>query len=277
MKKLQFTKMHGLGNDFIVIDATQKTFPLTPDHIRQLAHRNFGIGFDQLLVLEASNGNGVDFNYRIFNADGAEVDQCGNGARCLALFAKAKGLTQKDELIVQTQARKMQLSIQDDSLVTVDMGVPHFNAIDIDIEAVNKLDVVFSAALLDTLAPNFADLGNPHMVFNVSNLEAIDIKTIANKVNQLEAFSHGANIGFMQIIDSKNIKLRVFERGSGETLACGSGACAAVVIGIQNGLLDSTVKVQLAGGELKIQWDGADNPILMTGPATTVFEGVIEL
>ncbi|PPC91741.1 MAG: diaminopimelate epimerase [Methylobacter sp.] len=274
---IKFSKMHGLGNDFVVIDAVNQAVLLTPEKIRQLADRHFGIGFDQLLLVEPPVSANADFKYRIFNADGSEVAQCGNGARCFARFVHDQGLTQKHEIYVDTDAGQLVLNLSSDGMVTVNMGTPKHapQAIPLltDQEAITYrthaagMDVEFAAV----------SMGNPHAVIRVDDITTAPVQTLGQALESHPMFPQRANIGFMQIISRQLIKLRVYERGAAETLACGSGACAAVVAGIEQHLLDSQTTVELPGGRLAITWAGRGQPVLMTGPAVTVFEGSLAL
>lgn len=273
--QLKFTKMHGLGNDFIVIDGISQSVSLTPGNIRFLADRHFGIGCDQVLIVEKAIGN-ADFRYRIFNADGSEVEQCGNGARCFARFVHDQGLTKKREIGVETTSGVIFPRLETNGKVTVNMGIPRFEPADIPFVAEKRaltypLDVNGKQIKISAVS-----MGNPHAVQIVSNAEAAPVVTEGRLIESHPRFPQRVNVGFMEIIDRHHIKLRVFERGAGETLACGTGACAAVVCGIERNLLTSKVTVSTHGGDLCIQWGGENHPVLMTGPATTVFEGSIE-
>ncbi|WP_332675691.1 diaminopimelate epimerase [Aromatoleum sp.] len=275
--RLRFTKMHGLGNDFVVIDAVRQPVELTPEQVRFLADRNFGVGCDQLLVVERPSRPDVDFRYRIFNADGGEVEQCGNGARCFVRFVHEQGLTAKREIRVETRSGVITPRLEDDGMVTVDMAVPVLEPARVpfvsDSDAVvQPLDVAGAA-----LAITSVSMGNPHAVQVVADVEAAPVETQGPLIEHHPRFPARVNAGFMQIVDAHRIRLRVFERGAGETLACGTGACAAVVAGILRELLTSPVRVETRGGELEITWAGRGQPVLMTGPAVTVFDGEIEL
>jgi diaminopimelate epimerase len=275
--QIKFTKMHGLGNDFVVIDAISQTLTLRPEQVRFIANRHFGIGCDQLLLVEKAVSNNADFKYRIFNADGSEVAQCGNGARCFARFVRDKNLTTKNEICVDTDSGQLILQLNPNGLVSVNMGVPRHAPVQIPLRttteallyqlSIEDVDIVFGAV----------SMGNPHAVLIVPNVETTPVDELGASLESHPFFPERANIGFMQIIDRNHINLRVFERGAGETMACGSGACAAVVIGIEQGLLDQNVLVSLPGGDLNISWQGRGHPVFMTGPAICVFEGVIEL
>ncbi|MDH3972586.1 MAG: diaminopimelate epimerase [Gammaproteobacteria bacterium] len=274
---LEFTKMHGLGNDFVVIDAINQSVFLTAEQIQQLADRHRGIGFDQLLLVEAATTAAADFRYRIYNADGGEVGQCGNGARCFMQFVHEHGLTRKDILQVETSGGPLQLRREADGLVSVDMGVPRLEVADIPFVAsardtsylidVNNVSMEISAL----------SMGNPHAVLLVDAIEQAPVAELGPLLEGHVRFPERVNVGFMEIVDADTIRLRVYERGAGETLACGSGACAAVVAGRLQGRLSARVKVLLNGGELVVSWDGEGQPVLMTGPATTVYQGRIEL
>lgn len=274
---MKFTKMHGLGNDFVVVDAINQRIALTPKKIRFMANRHTGIGFDQLLVVEKSSQATADFKYRIFNADGSEVGQCGNGARCLARFVRDKKLTDKDEIRVETKSGQLILSFDDNDLITVNMGIPrHLPA---EIPLVAEQEARFYTVNVNGTEKAFGavSMGNPHAVLQVNDIKTAPVETIGAALESHSIFPERANIGFMQVLDKNAIKLRVYERGAGETQACGSGACAAVVIGIEQHLLDDTVRVELPGGELTIRWAGRGEPVFMTGAAVSVFEGFIAL
>lgn len=273
---IQFSKMHGLGNDFVVIDAIHQDVSLSTEQIQQLADRHFGIGFDQLLLVKKPQSN-VDFRYEIFNADGSEVAQCGNGARCFAIFVSQKGLTDKKEIQVETATGELVLYIEENQQVRVDMGVPQLMPEYIPFIA-EQQDIVYEVDVAGTIVELAAvSMGNPHAVIEVSDIDRAAVATLGPRLENHERFPERVNVGFCQIVSSSNIKLRVFERGSGETLACGSGACAAVVAGILQQKLQSPVSVTLPGGELVISWQGEGSPVLMTGPASFVFDGMIEL
>ncbi|MBC7698255.1 MAG: diaminopimelate epimerase [Bacteroidia bacterium] len=273
--KLEFTKMQGAGNDFIVIDAINQPVDLTPTQIKTLAHRQFGIGYDQLLLVESSTI--ADFKYRIFNADGSEVSQCGNGARCFVRFVIEQGLTSKHRIEVETASGIITLMLEESGLVTVNMGPPIFEPTSIPF----IVDAVADTYTLDVgnqrLNIAAISMGNPHAVQIVDDIDTAPVLQIGSLIEVHPRFPERVNAGFMQIIDRHHIKLRVFERGSGETLACGTGACAAVVAGIQLGKLESPVQVSARGGELHIAWKGGTSPVMMTGPAVTVFTGSVTL
>ncbi len=276
--RIRFTKMHGLGNDFVVLDAIRQDFVPTPTQARFLADRHFGIGCDQILVVERSTAPDADFRYRIFNADGGEVEQCGNGARCFVRFVHEQGLTDKREIRVETQAGLIAPRLEADGQVTVDMGAPRFRPAEIPFEsqtdaAVQPLDL--GGATIEISA---VSMGNPHAVQVVADIDTAPVAEQGPRIESHPRFPRRVNAGFMQVLDRHAIRLRVYERGAGETLACGTGACAAVVAGIRRGLLDSPVRVTTRGGDLAIVWAGAaGDPVLMTGPATTVFSAEIEL
>ena len=274
--QLQFTKMHGLGNDFVVIDAINQQIELTNSQIREIADRKFGVGCDQLLLVERPRSPGVDFRYRIFNADGSEVEQCGNGARCFARFVKEKGLTEKREIPVETKNGNIILILKGDD-VTVNMGAPNLTPESLPFTAEQQQTTYEIEVEGEILEISAVSMGNPHAVTLVNDTSSAPVLWLGPKIEKHEVFPNRVNAGFMQIVDRENINLRVFERGCGETLACGTGACAAVVAGITRGLLDSTVNVTLPGGKLVINWEGSDTPVMMTGPATVVFEGVMEI
>ncbi|MBP8266705.1 MAG: diaminopimelate epimerase [Zoogloea sp.] len=271
--KLAFTKMHGLGNDFVVIDAVRQPIRLTEAQVRYLADRHFGIGCDQLLIVEPAQTPDVDFRYRIFNADGGEVEQCGNGARCFARFVFDQGLTDKREIRVETKKGIIAPRLEADGNVTVDMGVPVLNPADVpfvsDSDAfVQPLDVAGR-----TVAITAVSMGNPHAVQVVADVDTAPVAEQGPLIEHHPRFPARVNAGFLQIVDEHNARLRVFERGAGETLACGTGACAAVVAGILRELLVSPVSVETRGGRLSIAWNGVGTPVLMTGPAVAVFTG----
>ncbi|WP_372986470.1 diaminopimelate epimerase [Marinobacter sp.] len=274
---LRFTKMHGLGNDFMVVDAISQPFRLRPEMIRELADRNFGIGFDQLLVVEPPGLPDVDFRYRIFNADGSEVEQCGNGARCFARFVRDQRLTNKKVIRVQTAGGVIELRIGKDGMVMVNMGVPELNPPAIPFAADRRKEVYTVDVDGQTVELSAVSMGNPHGVLVVDDVDTAPVETLGPLLERHPRFPARANIGFLQILDRGHARLRVFERGSGETLACGSGACAAVVAGNIRGLLDQRVELELRGGKLVIEWQGEGAPVMMEGPATTVFEGQLRL
>lgn len=284
--KLKFTKMHGAGNDFVVLDGYTQPVNLTPERVRALADRHFGVGADQLLLVEKPTLDGVDFRYRIFNCDGGEVEHCGNGARCFVKFVRDTGLTDKRSVRVQVQNGTITLTMQDNGEVLVDMGTPVFEPARVPFDA-TSLEGRSEGA--DTLWPldvngvtrwiSVVSMGNPHAVQVVDDVEDFPVLTDGPVIERHARFPQRVNAGFMQIVGRSEIKLRVYERGAGETLACGTGACAAVAAGIRRGLLDAPVLVHTHGGKLTISWDSTreDAPLLMAGPAATVFEGEIEL
>ena len=272
MTTLRFTKMQGLGNDFVVLDGVRQRVDLSPAQVRLLADRRFGVGCDQVLLVEKATGD-ADFRYRIFNADGGEVEQCGNGARCFAVFVRDQGLTTKRELRVETAGGLISPRIEDDGQVTVDMGVPRFAPEDVPFaggkgapdEALDVDGVPVRIAALS--------MGNPHAVQVVADVDSAPVAAQGPRIERHPRFPQRVNAGYMQVVDRATIRLRVWERGVGETLACGTGACAAVVAGIRLGLVDSPVRVRIRGGDLAIAWAGDGRPVWMTGPAATVFEG----
>ncbi|HWU65589.1 MAG TPA: diaminopimelate epimerase [Methylophilus sp.] len=275
--KLRFTKMQGAGNDFVVIDATKNPVHLSHAQIQQIANRYFGIGCDQLLMVESTDTPGVDFRYRIFNADGGEVEQCGNGARCFVRFVVDKGLTSKRDIRVETASGIITLMLQDDGQVTVNMGAPRFTPAQIPFEAEQQATTYELPLASETVTVSAVSMGNPHAVMLVDNVHTAEVASLGPQIESHARFPQRVNAGFMQVLNEHEINLRVYERGSGETLACGTGACAAAVSGIQLGTLQSPVKVHTRGGILTIQWAGGDTPVLMTGPAEIVFDGEIEI
>jgi len=275
--KLAFTKMQGAGNDFVVVDATRGALPLGRDDWRRIADRHFGVGCDQVLVIEAPRRQDTDFYYRIFNADGGEVEQCGNGARCFVRFVIDKGLTDRREIRVETMAGVITPRLEDDGRVSVDMGMPIFDPARIPFDAVARADVYRLELGAGAIEISAVSMGNPHAVQVVADVDAAPVVTQGAEIEAHPRFPKRVNAGYMQVVDRRNIRLRVFERGAGETLACGTGACAAVVSGIARGLLDTTVDVATRGGLLTVAWSGGDDAsVRMTGPAETVFEGSIE-
>ena len=274
---LEFTKMHGLGNDFVVIDAINQSVFLTTEQIQQLADRHTGIGFDQLLLVETASTPVADFRYRIFNADGGEVGQCGNGARCFMQFVHEHGLSRKTTLQVETASGPLQLIRTDDGQITVDMGVPRLEPMEIPFIAPAR-DLTYTLETNDIPLDIAAiSVGNPHAVLLVDTVASAPVAELGPVIECHPRFPERVNVGFMEIVDADTIRLRVYERGAGETRACGSGACAAVVAGRLWGRLSAEVKVLLNGGELVVSWRGEGQPVLMTGPATTVYQGRIEL
>jgi len=273
---LKFSKMHGLGNDFVVIDAIGQHIELTASQVRFLADRRRGIGCDQLLLVETSEQESVDFRYRIFNADGSEVAQCGNGARCFARFVRDKKLTDKNTIAVETASGVIYPSLQENNEVKVDMGAPRLNPKDIPFIANHQAErYELELANEQTVMVGAVSMGNPHAVVLVDDINVADVETLGPLIEDHQQFPERVNVGFMEIVSKNTINLRVYERGAGETEACGTGACAAVVIGIQQGLLSNEVKVTLPGGDLMIVWSGGTDSVWMTGPATHVFDGEI--
>lgn len=273
----RFTKMHGLGNDFVVLDAVRQSIKLTTEIIKRIADRNLGIGCDQVLVIEPPLDKNIDFNYRIFNCDGSEVEQCGNGARCIGRYIKDQQLSGKKTVRIKTKNRVMEIASNTKNMITANMGAPSFIPADIPLASdeqrnlypinVNSCDYQIAAL----------SVGNPHAVLQIEDIKHADLETIGPLIQTHKFFPESVNVGFMQVIDRQNISLRVYERGVGETQACGSGACAAAVAAIQQDLVDNIIEIQLLGGKLTIEWQGKDQPILMTGPAETVFHGKIKL
>lgn len=275
--QLRFTKMHGLGNDFMVLDLISQHAHIQPKHVRQWGDRNTGVGFDQLLIVETPTKPDVDFRYRIFNADGSEVEQCGNGARCFARFVFDKRLTVKKQIRVETKGGIIELHLKGDGQVRVDMGAPRLQAAEVpfiaDAEALSHAVQVEG----ETVELAVVSMGNPHGVLRVADVDQAPVLTLGPKLECHPRFPQKANIGFLQIIDAQRARLRVWERGVGETRACGTGACAAAVAGIRQGWLTSPVSIELPGGLLNIEWDGVGQPVLMTGPATRVYEGQVRV
>jgi diaminopimelate epimerase len=275
--KLHFTKMHGAGNDFVVIDATAQRFAPTPALLEHLSDRRFGVGCDQILVVEAPSKPDVDFDYRIFNADGSEVGQCGNGARALARFVREHGLSSKAAIRVRTRTSVLELRHVEGNRYRVDMGAPRFEPADIPFTAASRAErYTLTLEHGEPLEVGVVSMGNPHAVIVVDNVDSAPVATLGAALQNHPAFPQSVNVGFLQIVDATQVRLRVCERGSGETLACGTGACAAVVLGRLWGRLDARVDVELRGGRLTVEWAGEGQPVLMTGPAETVFEGEIE-
>lgn len=273
--RLRFTKMHGLGNDFMVLDLLTQAYTLTPEQISTWADRRTGIGFDQLLAVEPPTDPGADFRYRIYNADGTEAEQCGNGARCFARFVHDHRLTPKRSLLLDTSNRRIATHLQSDGDVEVDMGEPSFEP-----DALPYTGPSGMAQSLkvddEVVAFTAVSVGNPHIVIRVDDAAAAPVEAMGAALTRHEAFPEGVNVGFCQIVDRGFVRLRVFERGVGETRACGTGACAAVVAGIANGQLDERVKVSLPGGKLRLSWSGPGSPVKMTGPASVSFDGTLE-
>ncbi len=275
--KLKFTKMHGLGNDFVVIDATVAPIVLTPTQLRFIADRHFGVGCDQILMVEPARSKDTDFYYRIFNADGGEVEQCGNGARCFVRYVHQRGLTTKTVIRVGTLGGIIEPRMEADGQVTVNMGAPEFEPARIPFRALAQAPLYDLTVNKKVIKINCLSMGNPHAVQLVPDVDAAPVASEGPLIEAHADFPRRVNAGYMQVVDRGHIRLRVYERGAGETLACGTGACAAVVAGIQRGLLDSRVTVSTRGGDLVIVWAGVGQPVLMTGPAVTVFDGEIEL
>ena len=274
---LKFTKMHGAGNDFVMLNGVRQDIHLTPEQLRFLADRHFGVGCDQILLVEKSQSPAADFRYRIFNADGGEVEQCGNGARCFVRFVHDQKLTQKREIVVETKCGLIKPRLEENGRITVDMGAPIFEAARISFvggrnEVIEPLEVAGEILHISALS-----MGNPHAVQVVADVEQAPVITLGALIECHPRFPQRVNAGFMQVLDRSHIKLRVYERGAGETLSCGTGACAAVVAGIRRGLLDNEVHVATRGGVLDIAWAGEGAAVLMSGPAISVFEGEINL
>ena len=275
--KLKFSKMHGLGNDFVVIDGITQRVELSTEQYRHIADRHFGIGCDQILLIEKPTRNDADFRYRIFNSDGGEVEQCGNGARCFVRYVRDHGLTNKSEIRVETQCGIIVPRVEANGDVTVNMGVPRFEPQEIPFLTDHRAPVYLLSLVDKIVEINALSIGNPHAVQVVDDVDSAPVTVDGPQIEHHPSFPKRVNAGFMQVLDRGHIKLRVHERGAGETLACGSGACAAVVAGIQRGLLDASVRVTTHGGDLIIRWPGEGQPVMMTGPAMEVFEGVMEL
>ena len=283
--QINFTKMHGLGNDFVVIDAITQPVNLNAEQIRFLADRHFGIGCDQLLLVDRPRNPAAEFRYRIFNADGGEVEQCGNGARCFAIFVREQGLTESHVIPVETAGGLIELCVESDGekgeRVAVDMGIPDFEPASLPFLAEDAEEIRAKSYKLMVNGREYAigavSMGNPHVVLQVDDIERANVEVLGAAIESHERFPQRVNVGFMQVVDRDRIHLRVYERGTGETLACGTGACAAVAVGCLWGLLDERVTVSLPGGELEIEWPGEGLDLLMTGPATTVFQGTISI
>ncbi len=274
--KLRFTKMHGLGNDFMVIDGVRQAFEPRPGLVRAWSDRFAGIGFDQLLLIEPPQGTEAEFRYRIFNADGGEVAQCGNGARCFARFVREQGLSDSKIIPVETNAGLLRLEVIDATRVRVDMGVPRFEPELIPLRESSRRDLYSTEYEGRQIDFSAVSVGNPHMVIQVDDVDTAEIETLGPYFERHEMFPERANIGFLQVVDMDRFRLRVFERGVGETRACGSGACAAMAVGVRLGLLNPRAQGQLAGGELILEWQGESNPVMMTGETAKVYEGEIE-
>jgi len=274
--KLKFAKMHGLGNDFVVIDAINQLFEPRPELVRSWADRFDGIGFDQMLIVEKPDSAAAAFKYRIYNADGGEVAQCGNGARCFARFVREQGMTELDIIPVETNTGLLKLEAVDATRYRVNMGIPCFEPADIPLNAEARLDLYQTDYEGRQISFSALSIGNPHMVIQVENVDSADIETLGPYFEAHEMFPARANIGFMQILDRGAFRLRVFERGVGETRACGSGACAAMVAAVQLDMLENTAQAILSGGELNLEWQGGTNPVMMTGETAMVYQGEIE-
>ena len=286
--RIRFTKMQGAGNDFVVLDETRGRLGLSAAQFQFLGDRHFGVGADQILSVLPSPGPGIDFEYVIHNADGREVEHCGNGARCFLKFVRQQGLTMQDVVNVQTMNRVLALQWQPDGRVTVDMQAPVFDLAQVPFNPAGLTPITSNKWLKWPIAlvhsaqsaiinVAIVSMGNPHAVTLVDDVDAAAVQTLGPQVQARAAFPQGVNVGFMQVVDRSHIRLRVYERGAGETLACGTGACAAVVCGIRLGLLEGRVDVQARGGVLTVEWAGGEAPVLMTGPATTVYQGEIDL
>ena len=275
--RFKFTKMHGLGNDFVVIDCISQSVSLSTEQIRFIANRHFGIGCDQLLLVEDTDVNNADFRYRIFNADGKEVEQCGNGARCFAIFVRDEGLTNKIEIPVVTNTGRITLKIEGNNRVTVNMGTPLLKPEKIPFITDAQAQIYTLEIQGQSIKLSAVSIGNPHAVLRVDDIDSAPVEELGKAIQQDSRFPKSVNVGFMQLLDRQSIKLRVYERGVGETQACGTGACAAVVAGQIQGLLDKTVNVKLLGGNLSIHWAGEQNPVMMQGETATVFKGTISL
>ena len=275
--KLKFSKMQGLGNDFVVLDGVRQSISLTSAELRFIADRHFGIGCDQILLVEKTDLEDVDFRYRIFNADGSEVEQCGNGARCFARFVHDAGLTEKSSIRVETKKGIIAPTLEHSGVVTVDMGVPRFLPAQIPFVADDDALTYPLVLSNESIEISVVSMGNPHAVQVVGNTDTAPVAQQGPQIEHHVRFPERVNAGFMQVEDRNHVRLRVYERGSGETLACGTGACAAVVAGIRRGLLDTPVLVETRGGQLSVAWNGVGTPVMMTGPAVTVFTGEIEL
>ncbi|MEE9310225.1 MAG: diaminopimelate epimerase [Cocleimonas sp.] len=274
---INFTKMHGLGNDFVVINGISQSISLTADQIRFIADRHFGVGCDQLLLVEKSDVDNADFRYRIYNNDGSEVEHCGNGARCFAIFVREEGLTTKTEIPVITNNGRIVLNVKDDGNVTVNMGTPILDPAEIPFIADKQAKSYRLDIGGESITIGAVSVGNPHAVIIVDDVDNAPVERIGKALQAEGVFPNSVNVGFMQIIDRNTVKLRVYERGVGETQACGTGACAAMVAGHLQGLLEEDVDANLTGGKLSISWAGGENPVMMTGPTATVFKGTITI
>ncbi len=275
--RLKFTKMHGLGNDFVVLDLVSQRCNLRPGHIRKLADRRLGIGCDQVLVVEPPQNPDVDFRYRIFNADGREVEQCGNGVRCVARFVRDRRLTHHHKINVESAGGQMQLKVRKDKQVEVTMGAPRLEPDEVPFDADSRAARYPLEVGGEQVEVSAVSMGNPHAVMQVDNVDTAPVERLGPLIEAHPRFPEQVNAGFMEVVSEHEIRLRVYERGVGETRACGSGACAAVVAGRQLGLLAERVTVHLLGGDLEIAWAGDGHPVMMTGPATTVFEGSVRI
>lgn len=274
---LKFTKMHALGNDFVVIDALTQHVQIDEQRAKKIADRQIGIGCDQILIVDPPSSPNVDFGYRIFNQDGSEVNQCGNGARCFAKYVHDRKLTGKKNILVETRAGEMELIVNSDRTYSVALGIPKFSAEQIPYSGETNDCNAFIEIGPEKIEFSLVSLGNPHAVIQVPLVKKAKVKKLGKALQRHKNFPESVNVGFMEIINRSEIQLRVYERGVGETLACGSGACAAVIAGIKNGLLDNKVTVNLALGELSIEWPGEDQAVILSGPATTVFQGQTRL
>ena len=272
-----FTKMQGTGNDFVIFEAFSQPLSLSAEKIKYVADRHLGIGCDQVLLLEPPKNDEADVYYRIFNSDGSEVTQCGNGARCVAIYLNSKGLVEKNNIIAETKSSRLILEIYNNNSVTVNMGIPDFEPVNIPLNVNEKLEKYSISSNNKEIIFGAISVGNPHAVIIVDDVESASVKSIGNILQEHGIFPEGVNVGFVQIVDRKNIRLRVYERGAGETLACGSGACAAVAVACQQGYLEDVVDVELRGGHLIIRWGGNGEPVYMSGSVETVYEGEIEL
>ena len=275
--KLRFSKMHGLGNDFMVIDGINQTLDLNQQQIARWADRHFGVGFDQLLLVETASGSNALFRYRIFNADGSEVSQCGNGARCFARFVRAKGLTDAEVIPVETRAGLLELRMLDPERVEVNMGVPKFEPAEIPLYIKQRKNLYRLTIDDQPIEFSALSMGNPHAVLLVDDVDSAPLQQLGPRLESHPLFPQRVNVGFLQIVDRTRFKLRVFERGVGETLACGSGASAAMVAGVMRGLLDNQVSAELTGGELQLDWQGEGEPVMMSGDTALVYDGEIDL
>jgi diaminopimelate epimerase len=275
--RIRFAKMQGQGNDFVVIDGVRQPVTLTPERVRALADRHFGVGFDQLLLVEKPSTPGTDFRYRIWNGDGGEVEQCGNGARCFARFVNDEGLTDKREIAVETASGVIRPRIESSGQVTVDMGVPRFLPEEVPFAAATPAITYPLSVAGQQVEVSVLSMGNPHAVQVVEDVERAPVTTQGPLIEHHPAFPNRVNAGYVQPLTRSHVKLRVWERGAGETLACGTGACAAVVAGIRRGLLDAEVRVTTRGGDLVVRWNGAQAPVMMTGDAVRVFDGELEI